>query len=1013
MSPKALCRSFLAAGLFTFVLATPALGAPYSWGSATSGDWSVPANWTPAGGPPGSDPADTATIAATGGAYTVTLNQSRTISGFTLNSDDATLSSTGRSLTVNGTAQLTQGQILWTGASWGGTGTLINSTDFTVQSTCSISAGFTQNGDLVLRTHSVGSPAYLTVSNGFTSAGTIELTSSASANTSLNVTTGALTNDASGLIDFQAGAGGTRYLYANLTNNGQVSVGAETKLTKSSGQYTNNGTFTIAGSKTLTMTSSNQQFTQAAGTLTIDGAFDISTATFNYDGGTITGTPVLTSSTLNVGLGGTAPATFRMHKGCTLSGDLSAGQVITADTNSVGAPATLTAANGFTNAGTIELTSSASANTSLNVTTGALTNAAGGLIDFQTGAGGTRNLNANLTNNGQVTVGAETKLTKSSGQYTNNGTFTIAGSKTLTMTSSNQQFTQADGTLTIDGAFNISSATFNYDGGTITGTPVLTYSTLNVGPGGTAPATFRMHGACSLSGDLSAGQVITADTNSVGAPATLTAANGFTSAGTFNYDGGTIIGTPVLTYSNLNIGPGGTAPATFRMHGACSLTGDPSAGQVITADTNSVGAPATLTAANGFTSAGTIELTSGVAANTYLSVTSGTLTNAAGGLIDSLEGMGGRRYIGAHLDNNGLIRIDAATFFNKSSGQYANAGTIRLFDNTATFTGSSLTNDVAGLIAGTGTLTASSLTFINHGTVAPGLSAGILEFVGTYDQSETGLLEFEIGGYTVGDEYDRLAVTGAAALDGLVDVDLINPFIPDPGDRFDVLTATGGITDNGLVLAPEDVGAWLLIPPAGGTVLQVEYVPEPGTLLPLAAGRREVDPSHLEIARALDMHHACLRIHLRPFKAQQRCTAFYDAVGKGVNLPSLLPPVPMSVDHPGAHAQGAGSSGSLGRPTEDIDLENGVGQRTHPQHRHLRLRQMGCRIPLRAVIAELFGGHILRGEPLRQARVVALVDEAAAVNGNDESESRVDSRHGAHDRSAPGNARQADLPAVD
>ncbi len=943
MSPKALCRSFLAAGLFTFVLATPALGAPYSWGSATSGDWSVPANWTPAGGPPGSDPADTATIAATGGAYTVTLNQSRTISGFTLNSDDATLSSTGRSLTVNGTAQLTQGQILWTGASWGGTGTLINSTDFTVQSTCSISAGFTQNGDLVLRTHSVGSPAYLTVSNGFTSAGTIELTSSASANTSLNVTTGALTNAAGGLIDFQTGAGGTRNLYANLTNNGQVTVGAETKLTKSSGQYTNNGTFTIAGSKTLTMTSSNQQFTQAAGTLTIDGAFDISTATFNYDGGTITGTPVLTYSTLNVGPGGTAPATFRMHGACSLSGDLSAGQVITADTNSVGAPATLTAANGFTNAGTIELTSSASANTSLNVTTGALTNAAGGLIDFQTGAGGTRNLYANLTNNGQVTVGAETKLTKSSGQYTNNGTFTIAGSKTLTMTSSNQQFTQAAGTLTIDGAFDISTATFNYDGGTITGTPVLTYSTLNVGPGGTAPATFRMHGACSLSGDLSAGQVITADTNSVGAPATLTAANGFTSAGTieltsgvaantylnvttgaltndagglidfqagaggtrylnanltnngqvsvhgdtiltkssgqytnngafniaasntltmtsssqqftqaagtltidgafdistatFNYDGGTITGTPVLTYSTLNVGPGGTAPATFRMHGACSLSGDLSAGQVITADTNSVGAPATLTAANGFTSAGTIELTSGVAANTYLSVTSGTLTNAAGGLIDSLEGMGGRRYIGAHLDNNGLIRIDAATFFNKSSGQYANAGTIRLFDNTATFTGSSLTNDVAGLIAGTGTLTASSLTFINHGTVAPGLSAGILEFVGTYDQSETGLLEFEIGGYTVGDEYDRLAVTGAAALDGLVDVDLINPFIPDPGDRFDVLTATGGITDNGLVLAPEDVGAWLLIPPAGGTVLQVEYVPEPGTLALLCLG---------------------------------------------------------------------------------------------------------------------------------------------------------------------------------
>jgi len=61
------------------------------------------------------------------------------------------------------------------------------------------------------------------------------------------------------------------------------------------------------------------------------------------------------------------------------------------------APANLTVANGFTNSGSIVLTDSTSSyGAALNVTTGTLTNAAGGTITAAVGTGGTRSLNAQL-----------------------------------------------------------------------------------------------------------------------------------------------------------------------------------------------------------------------------------------------------------------------------------------------------------------------------------------------------------------------------------------------------------------------------------------------------------------------------------------------------------------------------------------------------------------------------------------------------------------------------------------
>jgi hypothetical protein len=85
-----------------------------------SGNWSDPSHWD--SHVPG--PSDTAIIDATGADYTVTLDTSATVAGFSLNSSNATFSATGRTFTVNGDATLSAGTVLWVSSTWTESGTL-------------------------------------------------------------------------------------------------------------------------------------------------------------------------------------------------------------------------------------------------------------------------------------------------------------------------------------------------------------------------------------------------------------------------------------------------------------------------------------------------------------------------------------------------------------------------------------------------------------------------------------------------------------------------------------------------------------------------------------------------------------------------------------------------------------------------------------------------------------------------------------------------------------------------
>ena len=194
------------------------------WKAAASGNWSNPGNWS-TNTVPGVN--DTAVINLTGADYTVTLDGDATVAGFTLNSATATFASDfvfGRTFTVNGPATLSAGAVLWRAATWTGTGTLTNNATMTFSFKAAISSTLVQNGTLrVLGGSFDFNTPPLTVANGFTNNGTIELTSVASPGlATLTVTNGTLTNAPGGTINVLTGAGGDRIIIAPLVQPGNA-----------------------------------------------------------------------------------------------------------------------------------------------------------------------------------------------------------------------------------------------------------------------------------------------------------------------------------------------------------------------------------------------------------------------------------------------------------------------------------------------------------------------------------------------------------------------------------------------------------------------------------------------------------------------------------------------------------------------------------------------------------------------------------------------------------------------
>lgn len=146
------------------------------------------------------------------------------------------------------------------------------------------------------------------------------------------------------------------------------------------------------------------------------------------------------------------------------------------------------------------------------------------------------------------------------------------------------------------------------------------------------------------------------------------------------------------------------------------------------------------------------------------------------------SGGSGTANIYAPLSNTGTIVAQSGTlFFNNTLSQ--TAGAITLAGGTLNASSPVVVN--GGALNGSGTV---GTSVVNNAQVNPGTSPGLITINGNYTQAAAAQMNVEIGGLNPGTDYDRLAVTGTATLDGTLNVTTINSFAPATGNTFSVLT---------------------------------------------------------------------------------------------------------------------------------------------------------------------------------------------------------------------------------
>ena len=515
----------------------------------------------------------------------------------------------------------------------------------------------------------IGAVAALTIANGFTNDGTIDFRESGgghNTNERLDVTTGAITNSATGVIRSAVGVGtGFHFLGAELVNDGLVEINHRFTIDKSGAAHVNNNDINLLGAGNWTLTQA------AGGTFTQTGTASISIpaglfglvqgGTFTADPGATVGTGELRFQNASVGAmtlsattivavfqGGVTASSVTNNSGTLIARNnpnsltdytSGVGSLLQIDPKDIGAVAALTIANGFTNDGTIDFRESGgghNTNERLDVTTGAITNSATGVIRSAVGVGtGFHFLGAELVNNGLVEINHRLTIDKSGAAHVNNEDINLVGTGNWTLTqAAGGTFTQT-GTATISipaGLFGlVQGGTFTADPGATVGTGELRFQNASVG-------------AMTLS-----------------ATTIVAVFQGGVTASSVTNNGGTLI-----ARNNPN-----------------SLTDYTSGvGSLLQIDPKDIGAVAALTIANGFTNDGTIDFREsggGHNTNERLDVTTGAITNSATGVIRSAVGVGtGFHFLGAELVNNGLVEINHRLTIDKSGAAHVNNEDINL-----------------------------------------------------------------------------------------------------------------------------------------------------------------------------------------------------------------------------------------------------------------------------------------------------------------------------------------------
>ncbi len=402
--------------------------------------------------------------------------------------------------------------------------------------------------------------------------------------------------------------------------------------------------------------------------------------------------------------------------------------------------------------------------------------------------GGTVNLVGTLNNSS----GPGLMLNSTSGPWNLTGG-TINGGIVTTSGNNDLVGTSTGGTLngvTFNGLLDL--MTNNVANVTVTGGLVLN-GVINVGGANPSFAdSLTFSGTQSVTTTSTGNMVLGSSTlNSVVIPAgtTLTVAAGITIDGQSG-----IIGTGTPAYFQTTTGGSITNNGTIAADGGGAITvmGDTNyGGGTLTGGTwkASGGGTLRLLGANISTNAATI-VVDGAASHVYSdNATTNALaaftTNAGAGSFTIQNGF--NLNTGTAFTNSGLVTIGTGSTLTVSTYQNQGGGNTILQGGALSATTSPGVTIQGGTLSGSGTVNAA---VSNAGVVSPGATTpGRITINGAYTQTSAGSLNVKIAGRTTaGVDYDQLAISGTATLGGAINVTVMNGFMPQPGDQYQIMT---------------------------------------------------------------------------------------------------------------------------------------------------------------------------------------------------------------------------------
>jgi hypothetical protein len=702
---------------------------------------------------------------------------------------------------------------------------------------------------------SIGTTTTLSVTGNVNNSGSITTGFSGGTNT-VNVS-GSFTNNSLAVLTVGDGPStNDSASVGTLSNSGTVNIGTENGSTgalldlTASGTSTNSGTINV-GTTTASGTSTGTLEISAAA-VTLSGAGKVVMS--NLAGNLITAaapTDILTSANTIEGSGNIGNGNMGFVNTGTVEANQSTALII--DPSS----------SGFNNKGTVNVSTgdtleiTGPANSFLNYSSTSKTLTGGTYLvsgTLQFGATG----NTITTDAAKITLtGAAAKIVDPSGGNIIAPLATIASASLFDITSG-ANFTTVgnftnNGTLTVGSGSKFvvksGSSLTNFSGTTLTGGIYNVTGQLQFGPTGTSlvtnAASITLTGTHAKIVDTTNQNILTAfATNNAGATFDITSGYNFTTAGNFTNNGSLVVGTSSTFDVNGNLTNFNSTTDTLT-NGTYSVTGTL---QFNNADIVTNTANLTL---NG--SAYKIINQSSVNALTNFATNSSpgsfTLANNAGFTTAST------------FTDSGTVKVSkGSTLAIGGSGNYSQTAGQTTVDGTLTTTGAGIIQISSGSVFGNGGNLNGNTS--NSGTLNIGdavKQAGAETVTGTYTQNAAGALAIDIGGTTAGTQFDQLTITGAASLNGTLNLDLINGFVPTMTETFDIinfasLTGTFATVNGTMINSNEHFGvvygatsvtldvltgptgapAWGGSPldPPGGT----PSTPEPGSLLLLGTG---------------------------------------------------------------------------------------------------------------------------------------------------------------------------------